>query len=162
VERVGEINEALKAKELEVSQLEARLNGLSDEFASLEVAMAGLTAPPESAAEAAPSLDGQRLLYVGGRPKQIEQLRALTSRMGGTLLTRDGGIEDSMSLLPGLLGQADAAFFPVDCVSHGAAGQVKRICRDLDKPFVPLRNAGLASFVVAINGLRQIAAPRHG
>jgi hypothetical protein len=102
---------------------------------------------------AAPDLAGRRLLYVGGRPKQLEQLRALVTRLGGTLLTHDGGIEESKTVLPGLVSQADVSFFPVDCVSHGAAGQVKRLCREMGKPFTPLRSASLASFVAALTSL---------
>jgi hypothetical protein len=44
----------------------------------------------------------------------------------------------------GLLGRAD------DCVSHAAAGQVKKLSRDAAKPFVPLRSASLSSFVAAV------------
>ena len=37
-----------------------------------------------------------------------------------------------------------------DCVSHAAAGQVKKLSRDAAKPFVPLRSASLSGFVVAV------------
>ena len=46
---------------------------------------------------------------------------------------------------------------PVDCVSHGACLRAKRFCKRAAKPFVPLRSAGLSSFV---GGLRLIA--EHG
>ncbi len=49
--------------------------------------------------------------------------------------------------------RADAAYFPVDCVSHLAAGQVKRLCRDAGKPFYPLRTASVASFISALSSL---------
>lgn len=109
---------------------------------ALEAALADLAGvAPETAAPQAPAtLAGRRLLYVGGRPKQIEQLRALAAKRGGTLLAHDGGIEDNVALLPGLLSQTDAALFPVDCVNHQATGLVKRLCRDMGKPFMPLRS----------------------
>jgi hypothetical protein len=39
---------------------------------------------------------------------------------------------------------------PVDCVSHEAALTVKRLCRQTDRPFVPLRSAGLSSLLTAL------------
>ncbi len=90
------------------------------------------------------------MLYVGGRPKLVDQLRAFTERCGGTLLAHDGGVEDNIALLPGLISQAEAAFFPVVCVSHLAAEKVKKFCRLGDKPFIALRSASLASFVAAL------------
>jgi hypothetical protein len=70
---------------------------------------------------------------------------------GGELMAHDGGIEDSTSLLPGMISQVDTVYFPVDCISHRAALRVKELCRDSDKPFVPLRTASLASFLVALS-----------
>jgi hypothetical protein len=96
------------------------------------------------------SLHGLTVLYVGGRPGLIDQLKAMVANRGGTVLSHDGGIEEKLTALPGLIGRADAIFFPVDCVSHSAVGQIKRCCRDGDKPFVPLRTASVASFILAV------------
>ena len=60
------------------------------------------------------------------------------------------GIEENLAALPGLVSRADAAFFPMDCISHSAAGQIKKCCRDGHKPFIPLRTASVASFAAAI------------
>jgi Uncharacterized protein conserved in bacteria (DUF2325) len=90
------------------------------------------------------------LLYVGGRPAQIAHLRALAERRGAIFLHHDGGIEERGSLLPGLVGRADAVLFPVDCVSHAAVLLVKRLCQQGGKPFVPLRSAGVAPFFAAL------------
>ena len=106
-----------------------------------------------------PGLQGISLLYVGGRPGQIEKIRAIAQRRGGELISHDGGIEESIALLPGLVSRAAIAFFPVDCISHSAAGQVKKLCRESGKPYVPLRTASLASFLAAIENT-PIAA-RH-
>lgn len=37
--------------------------------------------------------------------------------------------------------------FPVDCVSHEAMATVKRLCRQMSKPYFPLRGTGMSSFV---------------
>ncbi len=62
----------------------------------------------------------------------------------------------TMVVLAGLVGRADLVLFPVDCVSHQAMGMAKRLCRQLDKPFVPLRSSGLSSFLA---GLAAVDAP---
>ena len=151
--RAAELEKALAAREQDLRQFEEKISALRHEQSSLEATLAGLMGAEQEAAGTAPDLTGRRLLYVGGRPKQLEQLRSLAARLGGTLLTHDGGIEESTALLPGLVSQSDMAFFPVDCVSHGAAGQVKRLCREVGKPYMPLRSASLASFLAAIAGL---------
>jgi Uncharacterized protein conserved in bacteria (DUF2325) len=95
-------------------------------------------------ASAAPNLDGAQVLYVGGRANQVPQLKALVERAGGAFLHHDGGIEHSMTLLPGLISRADFTVFPIDCISHDAMGMVKRQCRLAAKPFFPLRTSSLA------------------
>ena len=98
-------------------------------------------------------MDGVTVLYVGGRPGLIDQLKAVVTKRGGTLLSHDGGIEENLAALPGLISRADATFFPMDCVSHSAVGHIKKCCRDGHKPFTPLRTASVASFIAAIGHL---------
>ncbi len=95
-------------------------------------------------------LAGRTLLYVGGRPRQVARLRRFVQEREGHLLSHDGGIEDSMTLLPGLVSQSDLVLFPVECVSHEATGLVKRHCEAGSKVFRPVRSASLASFVHAV------------
>ncbi|MFE0753041.1 DUF2325 domain-containing protein [Inquilinus sp. NPDC058860] len=158
-ERLAAQDEAVARMTERAEQAEGQAAALRDELAALEAALDEPAAEPAAAPGPAPELQGRTLLYVGGRPKQVEQLRALTARFGGVLLSHDGGVEDSPTLLPGLVSQADVAFFPVDCVSHHAAGQVKRLCRETQKPFVPLRTASLASFAAAVEALPGAAPP---
>ena len=116
-------------------------------------------AADDSAAEPAPRLDlgGRRIAYLGGRAGLIGHFRALVRRSNGELIHHDGGVDDSAGRLGRILGQADAVLCPVDCVSHGACLRAKRFCKRAAKPFVPLRSAGLSSFV---GGLRLVA--EHG
>ena len=153
--RVDEQGQALKAARSQIADLENQLAAQRADLGALETAVDEMIEAPVEATEA--DLNDVRLLYVGGRPKLIDQLRMLTSRRGGMLLSHDGGVEDKPSLLRGLISQADAVFFPVDCVSHYAAGQVKRLCREAQKPFVPLRSASLASFIAATANLDHTA-----
>jgi hypothetical protein len=96
-------------------------------------------------------LSGVTVLYVGGRPGLIDQLKAVVTKRGGTLLSHDGGMEENLAALPGLISRADATFFPMDCISHSAVGHIKKCCRDGHKPFTPLRTASVASFIAAIS-----------
>ena len=109
----------------------------------------------DTTAERAPALDlgGRRIAYVGGRAGLIGHFRALIQRSNGVFIHHDGGVDDSAGRLGRILGQADAVLCPVDCVSHGACLRAKQFCKRAAKPFVPLRSAGLSSFV---GGLRQV------
>jgi hypothetical protein len=60
-----------------------------------------------------------------------------------------------MTLLPGLISRADYVVFPIDCVSHEAAGVLKRQCRQLAKPFVPVRTSSLASLLSGLAALER-------
>jgi hypothetical protein len=45
----------------------------------------------------------------------------------------------------------------VDCISHGAALALKRLCRHAGKRFIPLRSAGIGSMLLALRSLRDAA-----
>jgi hypothetical protein len=110
-----------------------------------------------SATDAAPSLmlGGMALLYVGGRTHQVPQLKAVVERAGGVFLYHDGGIEHAPTLLPGLVSRAGCLAFPIDCVSHEAVAMVKRLCRQSNKPFLPLRTSSVASLLSGLAKLRE-------
>jgi hypothetical protein len=95
---------------------------------------------------------GGPVLYVGGRRNLFDRLRAYAESRNVDLLLHDGGMEDSTTLLPALVGRATTVLFPVDHISHAAVGILKRLCREQAKPYLPLRSAGLASFLAAITG----------
>jgi hypothetical protein len=98
-------------------------------------------------------LCGRSILLVGGRDAHMPHLRRLVEDCNGTFTHHDGGITDSVSRLHGLFGRADAVLFPVDCVSHGAQDTIKQLCRRWQKPFVPVRRSGLASYLAALASL---------
>jgi hypothetical protein len=53
-------------------------------------------------------------------------------------------------LLPGLVSRADIVVFPVQCISHAAAGAIKKLCRQADKPYAPLRSTGAGALLHAL------------
>ncbi len=145
-QRLTEAADRSSRAERRVQLAEAQGDAARQEVRVLERAM---SAPGQARPEPLPA---QRILYVGGRPTAIQQMRAVLEAAGGRLLSHDGGRHDHPSLLAGLIGQADRVVFPVDCVSHDAALTVKRLCRQVDKPYVPLRSSGLASFLTVVSG----------
>jgi len=132
--------------------IERECEALRRELALVEAQVSGWLA--EDLNSAIPELGGVQVLYVGGRAHQVPQLKAVVERAGGTLVHHDGGVENSIALLPGLISRADCAVFPIDCVSHHAMGVLKRQCRQSAKPFIPLRTSSLASL---LSGLAMLS-----
>ena len=153
----GRLQAALRAQ----SQAEDARRSAVRECANLRRELAFAEAELANRNEATPDaleLGGVEVLYVGGRAHQVPQLRAAVARAGGVLLHHDGGIEHSMTLLPGLIGHAACAVFPVDCVSHDAMGVLKRQCRLSAKPFVALRTSSVPSLLAGLSTLVLVAA----
>ena len=108
----------------------------------------------ETAEIALPDLGGMTILYVGGRPGLQATLRGLAERLNITLLQHDGGVEDNDGTLARLIGRAGMVLFPADCVSHRAAGVVKRGCERGGKDFVVLRSASASAFLACMARVR--------
>jgi hypothetical protein len=128
--------------------------------AELAAAEAALQARHKGDAPDLPRLDGQTLLYVGGRPHQVTAMRVLSEALGARVEHHDGGVDEQIGLLAGLVSRADIVLFPVDCVSHEAALAIKRLCRQAGKPFIPLRSAGQGAFLAALTALPAPDSPR--
>jgi hypothetical protein len=134
------------------------------ELQAAEKALEGAFSLRERVERSFPSLAGKTVLYVGGRPHLVPKLQVLTEQTGADFIHHDGGIEDRSGLLEAQVAHADAVFFPVDCVSHGAVAVIKRISRHATKPYVALRSSGLSSFAAALQtmmiGGLWVAQPR--
>ena len=149
---------ALRAKlaerEREIATLKDSIDGLNLEAEGLEQALSGLQRPANDLADPAGStldLKGQCILYVGGRPQSVNRYRQVLQNWNAELLHHDGGQEKSMHELASAIARADTVVFPCDCVSHDAVYNVKKLCRQLMKTYVPLRSSGLASLVAALH-----------
>jgi hypothetical protein len=101
------------------------------------------------------SLCGKTVLYVGGLHKMVPHYRQMVEHLGGRFMHHDGGKEASRNLLPKMLVTADAVFCPIDCVSHDACKQVKKMCKRYRKPFVLMRSSGLSSLAKGLNEIVQ-------
>jgi hypothetical protein len=145
-ERLARASDELGREREQRIGLEHSEAALRDELAAVET---NLGAPAEEPA-AQTAVAGLSLLYVGGRTDRLGHLRALSDRLGAGFLHHDGGVEDRSGLLAGLVSRADIVLFPVDCISHEAVTNIKRLCRQKAKPFLPLRSNGMGSFMAAL------------
>ncbi len=151
--------------EQEVSELRqanregaASLEALRNECSALEaIVQADNIDSAERARTTRPAIDlcGRRIAYVGGRASTVGHFRAVVEGLNGRFSHHDGGVDDNIGRLGGVLSQADVVLCPVDCVSHGACLKAKTFCKRTAKPFVPLRTAGLSSLV---RGLHEAVA----
>jgi hypothetical protein len=165
----------LQRSERRVAHLEARIDGLErraaqaterataaeaaaaqlrDDCRALDTKLAALLAPAaraEAPADRPHRLNRATILYVGGRPNQLAHLRAVVEQAGGAFLHHSGGSDETTASLPGCVSRADAVLFPVDCVSHAASLELKRLCKQAGKPYLPLRTASLAALLQALD-----------
>jgi Uncharacterized protein conserved in bacteria (DUF2325) len=153
---------ALTAARERARAAEAEVAALRDAVHRLEVPVAHAALGSRTTAPACPAavtLDSQveadrrRVLYLGGRPSAIEQLRAIARDANADFVHHDGGIEHASHRIEGLVEGCDAVFCPVDCVSHAACLRAKAYCRKYNKRFVPLRSSGATSFARALEHL---------
>jgi len=155
----------------ELDQLKQHLSTLQQELGAAEIQLREMGEPDEAGVSSLTAhLQGRRVLYVGGRPSSTPAIRGLVERHGGSFQRHDGGLEDRKGLLSSAVAAADLVVFPVDCIDHDSAGNLKRICMRQSISFVPLRSASVASFAAAIanrqgdtggSGHAPIC-PRHG
>ena len=153
-QRLSTTSAALQKMEATLQRTTTEHDALARKVESIEDHVVGLL-EPATAGNGTPEFSGRTILYVGARVHQIPQFKALVERTGARFLHHDGGIEHSSTLLPGLVSRADHLFFPIDCISHDAASTIKRLCRQLEKPYHPLRTASLATLVSALARMSQ-------
>lgn len=95
----------------------------------------------------------RRLMFVAGRAC-ANGCAASCRVWAAVLTTMTAGPNMRQSLLPGRVGRDDAVVFPVDCVSHWAMKQVRRLCVAQDRPFYALRSARITAFLGALPQIR--------
>lgn len=133
---------------------------IRQELEIVEASLNADTAGADTDVQVNETLRGAAILYVGGHPGHVSSLRDITHRFSAELLYHDGGIDDQMSQLPGLISQARLVAFPVDCVSHNSMYTIKRLSRLSGKPYVPLRSAGLTTFLAALRTVQIADRPQ--
>jgi hypothetical protein len=149
-QRLNAVSTTLKKTEAGLQTAEDERDSLRRDLDVFEDRIVEQLTPTSDSNGATFDLSSRTIVYVGGRPHQVPQLKALVERAGGCFLHHDGGIEHNLSLLPGLVSRADVLYFPIDCISHNAVATIKRLCRQSQKPYQPLRTASLAALMAAL------------
>ena len=157
-QRRSTLEHKLSALDAAHQETSSTVQALSAECDALEsMLQSGIDDVRDGAGESGATVDlcGRRVAYVGGQAGIVSHFRALVERLNGHFIHHDGGIEDHEGQLGRILGQADIVLCPVDCVSHRACLRAKRFCKRTAKPFVPLRSAGLSSFVTGLHRVTE-------
>ncbi|WP_431262015.1 DUF2325 domain-containing protein [Roseateles chitinivorans] len=151
-ERVAEdaVRQLERLKE-QLERTQAHVRAQAEELAAAEAELQRLSAGvPDAGSDGAALLVGRRILYVGGRPSSTPAIRDFVESRDGEFLHHDGGLETRKGLLAALLPRADLVVFPVDCIDHDSALNLKRLSERHQVPFLALRSASLASFAAAV------------
>ncbi len=153
----------IEAQDAEAHALSDRLVEAEADRDRLEAICASRSWAPGEADSDLPSdvdLRGGTLVYVGGRARLVPYFRGLVEQANGQFVHHDGGLEESSSRLGEILSQGDVVLCPIDCVSHAACRRAKQFCKRSSKPFLPLRSAGLSSFVGGLRDAAEALGPR--
>ena len=142
--------------EAETAQLRAALLGLQRAQRMQQPALATCACCKANVGPC--SLDGCRILYLGGRKSVLPHLKSAAEAREAILLVHDGGVEDGAHRIEELVGGCDAVVCPIDCVSHGACKLAKVLCRRFNKPFLPIPTASRSGFERALDQLAATTA----
>ncbi|RJR33564.1 MAG: DUF2325 domain-containing protein [Deltaproteobacteria bacterium] len=94
--------------------------------------------------ERCPRFNNKFILIVGGLDRLEPHYRSLVENdFGARFLRHDGDCKNGQARLARMVKRAEAVICPIDCNSHSASLCVKKVCKDLNKPCVLLRNSGL-------------------
>ncbi|MCL4501251.1 MAG: DUF2325 domain-containing protein [Deltaproteobacteria bacterium] len=86
------------------------------------------------------------ILFVGGLDRLEPHYRSLVEGdFAGRFMRHDGDCHNGRGRLIHMVNRAEAVICPLNCISHQAYLCVKKLCKDLNKPCVLLRNSGLGS-----------------
>jgi len=144
------LNEATRLRE-ELEYLGQHVQALGRELTAAEAQIREIGGGADSPGRTLEQpLHGRRVFYVGGRPSSTPAIRDLVLRHGGEFQSHDGGLEDRKGLLASGVAWADMVVFPVDCIDHDSATNLKRLCLRQQVLFVPLRSASVASFAAGV------------
>ncbi len=142
----------LRSLQERLARMEEELGAARAETQSVEQALNAALAE-DGSGSALPSLAGQCIAYVGGRPGAVATLARLVADAGGQLLAHDGGLEDRRGALATTLARTQTVLFPVDCISHSAMYAIKRSCEQNGAANHPLRSYSVASAILTLQRL---------
>jgi DNA polymerase III alpha subunit (gram-positive type) len=146
----GEINRIESEKkqlETKILDLEAANGKLNDELKQVVDQLSSHMVCEDQRDEKRPKLQlcARRVLIVGGRIRMKHLYRNLIEASGGKFECHDGYMKNGRQTLEDRVRRSDMVICPVDCNSHGACNNVKRLCQKYRKPVRMLTNSSLSA-----------------
>lgn len=154
-----QLNKRLKG---ELTECQRELDRLRISMQQMEALLADLSSTEEEQDVLPPChLNGKCVLCVGGRSGMVNGYRETVERSGGRFMHHDGGLEESLHRIDGIVANADIVICQAGCVSHGAYWKVKNLCRLSGKSCLFVKSPGIRSFArtVAAAGKNQSEPP---
>ncbi|MBE0425881.1 MAG: DUF2325 domain-containing protein [Nitrospirae bacterium] len=94
----------------------------------------------------------RRILYVGGMDRLEHHCRDLVEKeFNGIFEHHNGDWRNGQVQLEEMIRRTEIVLCPVNCNSHWACLCVKKLCKELNKPFIMLQSSGLGSLKRAIS-----------
>lgn len=151
---------ALIGSRAKTRELETELEALKQRYDSLrKQRLQPKQRPAQPAYVPKRGLCGKAVLYLGGRAQNIVHMRRVAEELDVEFLHHDGGLEQSHQLIGELVEKCDAVVCPINCINHQACMKAKRLCKRLNKPFMPVSTTGQSSFSRALGKLAGQMAP---
>lgn len=151
VERFKEELEELKEHRFEQSK---ELVELKEVNSRLENTIESLLPCKAKKDECESDLRGRCILYLGGHNHLCQRFRSIVESKKGEFLHHDGGREQQLKQLQGLLQKADMVFCPTERISHNAMNKARKLCKESpDKPIVFLERPSISAFLTGLGQL---------
>lgn len=154
-QRLADTETRARESRLQAAELAHEVSRLRDFVKYAEETIESLTREEEAALAAMPDnhLSGKCVLCVGGRSGAVSSYREVVEQSGGRFMHHDGGIEESLHRIDGVLAAADIVICQAGCISHNAYWRVKEQCKRTGKPCLFVKNSGVTSFGRVVNEL---------
>jgi len=151
VERQAEEIQRLKQDLLDLGE---QLEQQQSVNVQLEQAIENLLPCGASSKQCETDLRGRCILYLGGHNHLCQRFRSIVESKQGEFLHHDGGKEQQLNHLQGLLHRADAVFCPTERISHNAMNKARKLCKENpDKPLVFLERPSISAFISGLSKL---------
>jgi len=136
-----------KKLQIKLFKFQSTNNHLVDEINSLISRTAASVDFKGTCDETCPEfrLCAKRILIVGGITKMKSFYRSIVESSGGEFDYHDGYMKNGNKNLKDRVCKSDLILCPVNCNSHGACSQIKKLCKKYNKPVKMLSSSSLSS-----------------
>lgn len=153
VQRLSESEARARESKLLADELAQEVGRLRDFANYAEETIESLTREDDALGIPEAHLSGKCVLCVGGRSGAVHSYREVVEQSGGRFMHHDGGLEESLHRIDGVVAAADIVICQAGCISHNAYWRVKEHCKRTGKPCMFVKTSGVTSFGRVVNEL---------